>query len=273
MTRSQCCLVLVGVLLAGGCGTEQYEQRLTETDAFFQYRQSLDRALQAYWEERSYTIKMRVPKGFNRLPRPAVPKEGEPAPVETRQPTAFNELVLPGLVEAWRGDFACDDGKVWPTLMYVCSNHSLFHPAEGVEGLPAEAFNHTIEELVASAMGVSLPEAISTKVEDNVRYRELCPRDPKRARYTTQKPFDAMTIVPQAGYANDKVEFTPKCQLYTHSNGPIQVAVLLIYPGNTRERLDMHLMTALETFSVSNQIPKPVRAGVPATGTPDGPKF
>ena len=38
-----CC----GLLLIFGCGSDLYEQRLKETNAFFEYRQSLNRVLQS----------------------------------------------------------------------------------------------------------------------------------------------------------------------------------------------------------------------------------
>lgn len=254
MKRSRCCLVLMCLWSVCGCGSEQYDQRLRDTNAFFEYQQSLDRVLQRFWEDRNLTIAMRIPHGLAQLPRPPVAKEGEPVAIDTRHPVFLNQLVLPGLVEAWRGDFACDDGQTRPVWLYVCSNHTLFHRPESEGEFTPDQFNKTITEMVGSVLGRSLsPLNAASPGTENALYAETCPRI---AKYTIPRTFTAVSVVPPPEYTNAQIDFMPKCQLYTHENGQIQVAVLLVYPASVRERLDERLRTALETFRVTNAVPK-----------------
>ena len=101
-----------------------------------------------------------------------------------------------------------------------------------------------------------------TQVGNNIRYEETCPRDGK---YAAQKKFAGITFVPPGVLPQVGMEL--KTQLYEYDNGPIQVAVIAIYPASIRERLDDKLLTALETFNVTKQLPKSP-AGKAGAATP-----
>jgi hypothetical protein len=251
MLCSRVKMACVALLLLFGCGSEQYEARLKETNAFFEYRQSLDRVLQpGSWNYPPYQISMRIPKGFNLLPPPKIAKEGEPVPEDTRQPLYLG-LRLPGLVGAWQGEFPCDGGNR-PVFLYVCSNHqSYLEQAKDPEITEPALFLTELENLLSATMQVQLPPGEVTQVGNNVRYAEICPRDGK---YALQKKFTGVTFVPPGVLPQVGVEI--KTQMYSHYNGPIHVAILAVYPASIRERLEDKLLTALETFSVSNQIPR-----------------
>jgi len=250
MLHPRIMMACVGLLLIFGCGSDVYESRLKETNAFFEYRQSLDRVLQSGNWTSPTSISMRIPKGLNLLPAPPPAKEGEPIPDDTRQPLYLG-LQLPGLVGAWQGEFACDDGNR-PVFLYVCSNHQWYQDlVKNPEGPDPALFLTELENALSSTMQVALPPGEVAQVGNNVRYAETCPRDGK---YALQRKFTGITFVPPAVLPQVGVEI--KAQMYGHYNGPIHVAILAIYPASIRERLELKLLTALETFSVSNQVPK-----------------
>ncbi len=268
MLRSRSLITCVGLLLVCGCGSEQYEKRLKETDAFFTYRQSLDRVLQSgNWSVPQFTISMRVPKGFNAKPGPRPAKADEEQPEDTRQPT-FLGLHLPGLVGAWQGEFPGDGGNV-PVFLYVCSNHQLFLDAVKNPEAPDPAlFLTDLENALSVTMQVTLPPGEVAQVGNNVRYAETCPKDGK---YALQKKFTGITFVPSGPLTQmgpDAVEI--KAQMYGHYNGSIQVAVLAIYPANIRERIEDKMLKSLETFTVTNQVPK-LQSGQPGGKAATGP--
>lgn len=254
MFRFRILMTGFAMLLVFGCGSEQYEARLKETNAFFEYRQSLDRVLQSgNWSAPLYGPTMRIPKGFNYKPGPPPPKGDEPAAEDTRQPT-FLGLHLPGLVGAWQGDFPCDGGNR-SVFLYVCSNHQTYlNAVKNPEGPDPALFLSDLENLLSATMQVSLPPGEMTQVGNNIRYAETCPRDGK---YALQRKFTGITFVPAEVLPQLRESgIQIKAQMYGHLNGPIQVAVLAIYPADIRDRIEDKLLKSLETFSVSNQLPK-----------------
>ena len=265
MLRSRTLITCVGLLLVFGCGSEQYEARLKQTNAFFEYRQSLDRVLQSgNWTVPQYTISMRIPKGFNAKPGPRPAKEGEEQPEDTRQPP-FLGLYLPGLVGAWDGEFPGDTGNV-KVFLYVCSNHQLFLDAVKNPDAPDPAlFLTDVENALSTALKVTLPPGEVAQVGNNVRYAETCPKDDK---YALQKKFTGITFVPPGAIPELGIEI--KAQMYGHHNGSIQVAVLAIYPANIRDRIEDKLLKSLETFTVTNQVPK-LQSGKAAGPAASGP--
>ena len=258
MLHSRTVMTCVGLLLVCGCGSEQYELRIKETNAFFEYQKSLDRVLQSgNWSHQQSTISMRIPKGFTFKPGPRPPKADEPEPEDTRQPNYLGADFpgLPGLVGAWQGEFLGDGGNV-PVFLYVCSNHPLFlAAAKNPESAPDPAlFLTNLEQLLSTTMQVTLPPGEVTQIGDNIRYAETCPKDPNNLKYALPQKFTGITFVPPGLLPGIEVKI--KAQMYGHYNGPIQVAVLAIYPAGIRDRIEDKLLKSLETFSVSNQMPK-----------------
>jgi hypothetical protein len=141
----------------------------------------------------------------------------------------------------------------------VCSNHKLYQDlAANPKGPDPELFLTNLENSLCSTMQVQLPPGEGTQVGNNVRYAEMCPRDGK---YAVQRKFTGITFVPPA--VLPQVGVAIKAQMYGHYNGKVQVAVLAVYPASIRDRLEDRLLTALETFSVSNNFPAP-QPGSPA---------
>lgn len=265
MLRSRTLMTCVGLLLVCGCGSEQYETRLKETNAYFEYRQSLDRVLQSgNWTHQTSTISMRIPMGFTLKPGPRPPKADEPEPEDTRQPNYLGSQFpgLPGLVGAWQGEFPGDGGNL-PVFLYVCSNHQWYlDAAKNPEAADPALFLTNLEQLLSTTMQVTLPPGEVAQVGNNVRYAETCPKDPQ---YALQQKFTGITFVPPGLLPELEVEI--KAQMYGHYNGPIQVAVVAFYPAGIRDRIEDKLLKSLETFSVSNQLPK-LQSG-PGAGKPN----
>ena len=267
MLHSRNMMACIGLLLVFGCGSSVYEARLKETNALFDYHQALDRVLQGGKWTSPTSISLRIPKGFNPLPAPPIAKEGEPVPEDSRQPHYLG-LLLPGLAGAWQGEFACNDGNR-PVFLYVCSNHQLFLDlAKNPKGPDPELFLSELENALSATMQVQLPPGEVTQVGNNIRYSEICPRDGK---YAVQKKFTGITFVPPAVLPQVGVEI--KAQMYGHYNGRIQVAVLAIYPASILERLENRLLTALETFSVSPELPRGQPGAAGAAGAAGGGKI
>ncbi len=257
MRQSRDIFAWVGLLLVLGCGSSKYEERLKETNALFEYHLALDRVLQPGKWTSPNSISMRIPNGFTALPAPPIPKPDEPVPEDTRQPLYLG-MEFPGLVAAWKGEFPCDDGNR-PAFLYVCSNHQLYLDlAKNAKGPDPELFLSTLETSLSNTLQVQLPPGEGSQVGNNVRYAELCPRDGK---YALQRKFTGITFVPPA--VLPQIGVAIKAQMYSHYNGKVQVAILAIYPASIRDRLEDRLLTALETFSVSGDIPK-YQPGSPA---------
>lgn len=263
MSHSRKIMATLGLLLVFGCGSGTYEERLKETNALFEYHLGLDRVLQPGKWSSPNTISMRIPLGFTALPAPPPPKPNEPIPDDPRQPFYLG-MTLPGLVGAWQGLFPCDDGNR-PVFLYVCSNHQLYQNlAVSPKGADPELFLTNLESALSATMQVQLPPGEGTQVGNNVRYVEMCPRDGK---YAVQRKFTGITFVPPA--VLPQVGVAIKAQMYGHYNGKVQVAVLAVYPASIRDRLEDRLLTALETFSVSSNLPS-IQSGAPtgAGGAP-----
>ena len=250
MLHSRKIVASLGLLLVFGCGSGTYEERLKETNALFEYHLGLDRVLQPGKWASPTTITMRIPKGFTALPAPPPPKPNEPVPEDSRQPFYLG-LTLPGLVGAWQGPFPCDDGLNRSVYLYVCSNHQMYQSlAANPKGTDPELFLTNLETALSNAMQVQLPPGEGTQIGNNVRYSEMCPRDGK---YAVQRKFTGITFVPPA--VLPQVGVPIKAQMYGHYNGKIQVAILAVYPASVRDRIEDRLLTALETFGVSNSLP------------------
>ncbi len=263
MLRSRTLLSTAWVLLVFGCGSEQYEARLAETNAFFEDRQRLDRVLQnGNWGYPQFSLSMRIPKGFELQAGPPPAKEGELVPEDTRQPNYLG-LRLPGLLGAWHAKFNCD-GVSHPAFLYVCSNHQGYLDlAVNPNGPDPALFLAELEAALASTLQVNLPANEGTQVGNNVRYAETRPQDSK---YAAPKKFTGITFVPNGVLPQMGVEI--KAQMYEHYNGPIQIAVLAIYPAAICGRPEDQLLTALETLNVTNQIPQVQTGKSGAAGSP-----
>ncbi len=116
-------LITIAVATLVGCGSQAYEQRLAETAKYYAYRQQVDSALQRNaWQD--YGIQMRLPKGFQEIPKPVEEDEHD-----ARQPD-FLSQPLPGLIGAWQTEVYVEipdrESTSMPAWIFLCTNHERF---------------------------------------------------------------------------------------------------------------------------------------------------
>jgi hypothetical protein len=259
--------IVLGIV-AAGCGTGVYEERVDRTRKLFEYHNSLNQNLQGVWSRNDLGMSMRIPKGYTQLPAPLIPKTLEDGTVEvvedSRQPS-FLGVELPGLVDAWR---LPDVGS-----MYVCSNHQRLAEltGESAAGGDPNAFLGELETALQEGLKFTLAASAANSPADvNARFRMTVP---PTNEFAVPKEFNSIAIS-----AGEIENIDPLAgQVYEFENGPIQVAVVLIYLKSARVNPDRGLRLALETFAVSAEPPRGRAAAgagaAGATGGGKGPSF
>jgi len=267
-TRRFCaaaCLLAV----VSGC-VDTYERRLEETNNYFHYLNKLnDHLAPSKWADiYGFGIEMRVPKEFTLMQRPEPPAEGEEEPepvVDTRHPVSLGIDRLPGLIDAWRASLPAEGGGQVTALLYVTGNHERFlvqAQNDGV-GAPPEDYLADLKLLLSNSLGVTVTPGDGSR--DNEEYEETIPRDDT---YAIPKTFGAISYLPpnptpvQGGGAPLQL----RLQLYTYEDGPIQLAIMLVYPTSARSNPTDSLKIALETLKVSPDPPQVQRPGGEETG-------
>jgi len=252
--------ILLLPLLASGCGTEIYEQRLAKTEKLFEYHDLLNQNLQGVWAQPRFGLSMRIPIGFQLLPAPPEPKVLEDGSVEvvedTRHPS-FLGIELPGLVDAWQ---IADVGS-----LYVCTNHTRFYeqPKEGEDAKAPEDFFKDLEATLQEGLKFTLSaEEAKTPGELNAKIQEkIPPAAIDDNEFAPSKDFATIDIGP--GEIKDVPPLTG--HLYEIQSGDIQTAIVLIYLKSAPSDPNRPVRLALETLQVSSQLPKP-----PANGESKG---
>jgi hypothetical protein len=265
-----CCLAL----LCAGCGVAAYEQRLADSNELFAYRNKLDAHLSnATWAApNEYGVTMRIPKQLALIPPPAPPEVDENGEVvgeiqpDLRQPIYMGIQDMPGLIEAWRADLPTSDGGTAVAFLYALGNHERFLIRAANDGQgpdPAEYFLD-LENLLQTTFGVSIPEGATNEgAQDNVRYNETIPRI---ERFAVPKEFSAVSILPPPEVIQQLGLPPLRVQLYEHTDGPIQLAFLMVYPVSVRENPVDSLRIALETLTVVPEPPRLRRTDQPESG-------
>lgn len=268
------CLLFIWISVAAccGCGGELYQQRLSETVSYFEYKDQLRRELGSEWSDKG--VSLQPPAQFKLVPPPAaVASTGEgggfidPAS-DPRQPH-FLGIELPGLLAAWEADVSVDDGANQKAYLYVLSNHDRhlrMQSGEAPDGDP-QSLIADVESTLARAFGVYLPDGASgSGQKKNQRYPETIPRGLPHSKYQPQQQFSAITFSPAVQPTNVPIE----TQLYSWKGQKIQVVVVMIYPASVSPREDLHgrLLLAMETFRASDQ--PPGRPGSRSGGSTEG---
>lgn len=271
------------LVLATGCGSEDYQDRLDTTSRYFASLELQDNNLHAAWNDPATTISLRVPKQFAELPGPAqqpaegtLNAQGTPQPggpdaegagsdeaddqPDPRQP-GFLTIPLPGLRGAFRAPVSVvgENGRsaTGSGYLYVLTNHHL----AGNPDLAARFQADTLSELT-SALDVSLQP-------DSTRDITL-PQRPD----AFQKPIMYTEVELEPEEQSDEMarEFgvATRFWLDSHSDGEVQVILLWVLPRDldTSEKLSVRRPLCLETLRIAQpQLLLPKEPGQMSNGT------
>jgi len=258
-------------LLQAGCGQKDYEERLQRSRVFYEYLQTVQDALSpGEWTRADVGMSMRLPLPFLApLPGPKTHKDNEGKIVsepDPRQEIVF-ETPLPGLVEAWEAALGSSDGlpNAW---IYVLSNHERILNIDTKEAQKPEEFLTDLENELMRFFQVTVPEGETSRMGDNVRYRQTIPaQNSSRAQFTTPKDYTVIRFVPIEESNNIDLQAV----VYERKAGRVQVALLVLTPKSTSAAFRQRLDIALETFELNEVIPKKSRPAspgrTPSTGT------
>ncbi len=272
MSRAILTHSLFAALLLAGCGAQTYEARLQQTSELFAYQNKLNENLsKTFWQSSDPVggaVKMRVPKPFQMQARPQIippAAEGEPPTLEEdkRHPFFIGIQELPGLIDAWQGVLPIGGGQGMPSYLYVLGNHQRFIDKQLNDGVGPEPgeFLNDLETLLTGTLGVTLAD--DPKALENVKYAA---KVPAQELYAVPKDFDVIKLVTPEGMAAQSLGNVPwRMLVYEHRAGPVQTAVLLLYPASATDKPDERLKLALETFTASDQPPRPPKPGEAAT--------
>lgn len=256
VSNSRCHFWLLGslgalLLTISGCGAAAYENRVEETAKYFRYLEILDQNLGPLWRDSG--IELRVPKQFQLMPKPQLPKaeEGKPAPVviDHRQPDYMN-FEFPGLIGAWQTKVnatvngAAAERKAY---IYVISNYSMFSQANQIAKAPE--FSQSFLDRFWQSL--SIPED---------QRRALQEKYPKVQGYQPEKNFTVVNLRP-----SQLIDGVPYLfDVYLIQQQDVQVAVIVATPADSDANifLGKGIPLMLETMALTGE--KPRAGGKPA---------
>ncbi len=239
------------LLALTGCGSELYERRLSESVAYFQYREKVDQSLELRpWS--NFGIEYRPPKGFTEL---AAPTEGEP---DQRQPP-FLGSPLPGLLGAFRGDVGVDipgsEVRSMPAWVLLCSNHQLWMEKETNANIVPTGYFSNLSDVLADALKFKRNSAVDPwKFNDE--------RVPRGVAYVPIKNYQYITLDETVdGVSMDVI-------LFRYDVKDIQLAVIAVAPAavDRRERFFEKMSLSMEQLTMSGEIPRSKQNSKPVGG-------
>ncbi len=248
---SKSTLGLALLLALTGCGSELYERRLSESVAYFQYREKVDQSL----EPRAWSnsgIEYRPPKGFVEVAGPA---EGEP---DQRQPPFLGQA-LPGLIGAFRGEVGVDipgsEVRSMPAWVLLCSNHQLWIAKESDAKIIPTGYIGNLEDALADALKFKRNSAIDP-------WKFNTERVPRGVAYVPIKNYDYITLDETVdGVSMDVI-------LFRYIVQDIQLAVIAVVPApvDRRERFFEKMSLGMEQLTMSSEIPRSKQTTKPVGG-------
>lgn len=251
-------LCLAWLMSAAGCFEKTYADRMQVSVKYYDHVDTLNRNLAGDWSESNF--KLRVPQGFEFLPKP-VPPEPEPGkpptPPEqiedTRQPSYLG-ITLPGLVAAWQKTVQVDEPNGPANrnaYIYLLSNTTQFGlPPESPGRIdPAKFDEYTVNHL-AEGLGIQFKKE-DWQREDYPNGFNLVPK----------VSYNALVMLPDRQFEGAKTSF----KVYITSQGEIFTILLFVYPDTIsgNEKLNERIPLCLETL----RMPANAAAAAP-TGTP-----
>lgn len=237
------------VAALAGCGVSAYEERLAKTDQRNRYFARLDAALDPYWNQISWGIWLRPPKGLLSVPPPALAKEGEDEPPDLRQEFQGVPLDLPGIIQVWDGSLPTAGGTAGPYRLFLLGNHSRFTKRDGAEGSnDPKTYFYDLEVVLQNLYGVTLPNGDGGRGDaNNERFRQSIPTTEE---FVIPKNWVLVNFVPlQEG------QQPFNAWLFEYTAGPVQFAALMLTPPNASNDVRQTLLTSLETLQIAAQPP------------------
>ena len=240
-------LLLTSCVACLGCWSERYEQEFRgNTLPYFEYRQTLDSALQLPWSRGGVTL--RPPLEAREIPPPKeVESEDEAAPVEQpvdpRQIPEFGEL--PGLKAAWSQSVEVDVAGGRQRGRAVI----LLLTAAGIDDEGVEDFGLTVVDRVAAALG----------------YGTITPEQMRTMRFPqTPQPF-ATQVAYTAVRMKAEVDGRPsELTAYVHNAGGRDAVLLTVVPDDVLGVRD--LRNALELMLQTLEVGSPGTRRSPSGG-------
>jgi len=243
--------------LLAGCGSSTYQGRLNQTAQYFEYRQKVDDVLQPIaWRE--YGIEFRVPKGFEELPKPT-----EEFPDDHRQPP-FLTQPLPGLVGAWRSDVRVEIPEVengtLPAWLLLCTNHQRHLDRATDSNVYPGELHGDVSNVLADALEYKRDSALE-------RWTFATERVPRGTAYVPRKSYDWIPLDGEVTLEGRTVRI--EIRQYRYNVGEIQFSLVTVFPHadvlDRRERPDSVIAIAMETLTMTGDVPRPGTAA-PASG-------
>lgn len=226
-----CSLMILLALFLAGCGQAEYEARLLETSAYYNFKNDQAANLGSEWKSSGEItgIKLAPPAGFKQIlpPKQEEDEEGNLLPLgdDPRQPNnigGFYDGELPGIVGCFRkrvnaemGDSGVDK-KVYMYL-YVLAQ-------EIGQREPGDFFMDVVQQLTIDMNA----EPTSEQDWDEQSY-------PTTRKYTEQVTYKIATLTagnPINGLAQNQTD----CELYMTSEKGKDVVLVYIYPNSGLNR-------------------------------------
>lgn len=238
------CVLACGLI---GCGTETYEKRLSESVAYFQYREKLDLSLELRpWS--NFGIDFRPPKGFVEV---APPPEGEP---DQRQPE-FLSPTMPGLIAAFKGEVKVDipnsEVRSLPAWVLLCSNHQSWLERETNPKIQPSVYLADLADSLAD--GFHADDGRPFKRHSNIDpWKFTDERVPRGTPYVPIKNYDYIPLGDTFKGVETDVFF------FRYVVKDIQLGVIAIAPKQVdrRERFFEKLSLGMEQLTMSDAIPR-----------------
>ena len=247
------------ILTAGfvcGCGSQTYQERLDASSQYFEYRQGVDSILETrWWQAGDFGLEVRIPRGFVEIVGPET--EEEP---DTRQPN-FLPRPLPGLVGAWEAEVPVEtegtetaERRAW---IFICTNHADHLKRYDDPLIEPEKFSDGLVANLSFNLGYREPTDEEPWPFDEVR-------TPTGTPYVPRKNYVATTLEDRVNI-DGSGEINMNFMVNRYSAGSVQMALIAVYPVEIESsyRIENRIRRTMETLRLSEDVPRPQRAGAP----------
>ncbi len=234
-------------LFAAGCGADTYEERLKNTRLYFEYLEQVNLALVPKAAQLE-GVEIRVPKGFELLAFPPVPKDDQPVePIEPANDPVrlgyYQNIPLEGVLGTWRAQVRVDggaEGATAPAYLHLLCNWQRWLDKPLNNDIEPTAFQADAINQLANVYRIADPP----DAWDWELMKGFSPFVPK-------KKVDRIQIQP---------EIQPPIDVFIHrlEAKDIQVVLVLIIPQavDSREKVETKFKHTLETMKIASQPPQ-----------------